>query len=674
MQKNLDLTKSRWEEIQDSLSSLTGYSLFIYDPIQQKPCTRVTLENIFCHQVHEIGREPLCQAGFKKQVNLAIETQEICFSKCQANLNFFVIPVRLSNQSNYAMIGGKIYYSHEESLIFKEAATQWGIPFQKLLSSMKEIRYGTAETLHKTARHLQTIGTVLLENIYRRNQYQSKATYLTALFDVASEFKKDLTHSTLYTALLNTLGILFDLKSACVFNESPKQGLHKGIAVFGEKKTALYQSEVLLDLLLEKRGERKSCVFNDVALDLLRSKLPSDTAFCHLFPIFESHSAKTTLAILDTALTAEDVKMITSFCQQAGVSIENIALQNQLSEQRKIIQSLSDLTTSLDSSLYLEPLHETILEHATQLLRAEQGSIMVLDEYKEELSIKAMKGMSKSLFEALNIKPGEGIAGQVYQTGVPLLVQDLASDPRIRQQSKPRYKTPSFVSVPLKVKNRTIGVINLADKITGEVFLEEDLQLLQAVASYVSIAIERSELYEKTEELKKISITDSLTGLLNRRYFQERLTEEIERSRRHGIPVCLMMIDIDNFKNFNDTYGHPGGDDILKLLSQALRNYIRAIDVAARYGGEEFTIILPQTNKQDAGIIADRLCKEIGKKETLQKKFTDTGSLTVSIGLAAFPNDAESIEELIRNADRALYQAKLQGKNRVVIFSRETFL
>ncbi|MDC4205404.1 MAG: sensor domain-containing diguanylate cyclase [Candidatus Manganitrophus sp.] len=365
--------------------------------------------------------------------------------------------------------------------------------------------------------------------------------------------------------------------------------------------------------------------------------------------------------------------MISSFCSQAGSAVENIELQNQLAEQRKIMIALSNLTLMIDSPLYLHHLHNNILEQTLQLLQAEQGSLMVLDEFKNELSVKAMKGINRPVYEMFNSKPGEGIAGSVYETGVPLLVQDLNHDPRVQQGAKPRYRTPSFVSVPLKLRNRTLGVINLADKITGEVFSEEDLQLLQAIGSYISIAIERSELYEKTEELKRISITDALTGLLNRRYFQERLTEEIERSRRHRIPVSLIIVDIDNFKGFNDTFGHLGGDEILVLLGQALRNYIRAIDVAARYGGEEFTIILPQTNKEDARIIAERLCREIERNETLQKKYSDLARLTVSVGLATFPDDAETFEELIRNADRALYQAKLQGKNRVITFDNGLF-
>ena len=673
MQKHLDLSRHRWEEIQASLSSLTGLSLFIYDPSKRRPCTPIAHEPLLCHMVHQTEREAVCQNALAQQVESAIQTRQISYAKCAANLSYFVIPIHLSNEMRYALVGGKVYHQVNEYDAFKQNASQWGISAERLPTSIEPILFGTEERLREAACHLQVITTALLENIYRRGQYQAKATHLTTLLNVGNQFKSVGRIADLHTTLLNTLGILFDLKSASIFHRTKRQGPYHGVAAFGEKKERLFESEALLDVLFQKAAGSDAFVFNDVAYDLLKSKFPTDIISCYLFPLYQGRNAKTVLAIFDTLLTSEETAMIISFCNQAGAAVENIELQGQLAEQRKVMTALSDLTLMMDSPLYLHHLHNNVLEQTLQLLQAEQGSLMVLDTYKNELSVKAMKGINRPIYEMFNLRPGEGIAGLVYETGVPLLVQDLNQDPRIRQAAKPRYRTPSFLSVPLKLRNRIIGVINLADKIAGEVFSEEDLQLLQAIGSYISIAIERSELYEKTEELKRISITDSLTGLLNRRYFQERLTEEIERSRRHRIPVSLIIIDIDNFKAFNDNHGHLVGDEILILLGQALRNYIRAIDAAARYGGEEFTLILPQTNKEDARVIAERLCKEIERNETLQKKYADLARLTVSIGLATFPDDAETFEELIRNADRALYQAKLQGKNRVIAFNNDLF-
>ncbi|MFQ5780540.1 MAG: diguanylate cyclase [Nitrospiria bacterium] len=613
------------------------------------------------------GRPSICQAEFEKEVELAAQTEEVVFYKCRDNISYFVIPVRISDEINWAIIGGKRVDTEARARIHKKEGMEWEFPREKL-------SLGAEDELLEASRVLQSVGAILMEDVYYRNQYQLKSTLLTTLLNIANQFKKEPASFELNMSLLiNTLGILFDLKRACVFYRSRIGGPYKAIAVYGEKKEELYQIEAALDVLFHQRKNGNAFIYSDETLNLLKSKLPDDATSCYLFPIYTGSMSKTALAILDTSLTPDDTKMIASFCRQAGSVQENIELQNHLTSHKKIVQSFAAFTNILESPHYVDELHENILEQVIELLRAEQGSLMVVDPGKDELSIKAMKGVNKTLLEMLRIKPGEGIAGQVFQEGTPLLVKDLSVDPRIRQDPNPRYRTSSFVSVPLKLRNQPFGVINLADKITAQVFSEEDLQLLMAIGGYISIALERHQLHEKTQKLKKISITDPLTGLLNRRYFQERLLEEVERTRRHEVPVSLVMMDLDNFKAFNDVYGHQGGDEILRFFSHAIRKYIRAIDVPCRYGGEEFTVILPQTSKEDAQIIADRLCRGIEKKESLHKKFSACGNLAVSIGLATFPEDAKTTEELIRNADRALYQAKIQGKNQVVIFRKEGF-
>jgi diguanylate cyclase (GGDEF)-like protein len=316
----------------------------------------------------------------------------------------------------------------------------------------------------------------------------------------------------------------------------------------------------------------------------------------------------------------------------------------------------------------VDELFGMILEKSTAFLHAEQGSLMLLDEQRRELGVKAMKGLNKKIAGLLRIRPGEGIAGKVLATGSPLLVSDIEKDERITQERRLRYKTKSFVSVPLKLEGRTIGVLNVADKSSGEAFSDQDLHLLTSIGAYASVAIERSRFHLKTEELKKISITDPLTALLNRRYFQERMSEEIERSRRHRLPLSLIMIDLDDFKPVNDSLGHMAGDEVLQMVARCIRNSIRAIDVAARYGGEEFTVILPQTAKTDAISLAERICGEVARLELPYERKGRRLALTVSLGLATYPEDAGSLEDLIRNADSALYTAKAHGKNRVVVF------
>jgi diguanylate cyclase (GGDEF)-like protein len=192
--------------------------------------------------------------------------------------------------------------------------------------------------------------------------------------------------------------------------------------------------------------------------------------------------------------------------------------------------------------------------------------------------------------------------------------------------------------------------------------------------------------------LERQAITDGLTGLYNHRYFYERLNQEVARAQRYGLPLSLLMIDIDDFKHFNDRFGHPAGDVVLTEVGRVLRSNLRAgIDIAARYGGEEFTIVLPNTARDGAHVVGARLANRLSAlpgapppndegAETVSERIrvSVAGSslpgvgggarITVSIGVACFPGAAGGPGELVRNADKALYVAKRLGKNRVEVF------
>lgn len=198
-------------------------------------------------------------------------------------------------------------------------------------------------------------------------------------------------------------------------------------------------------------------------------------------------------------------------------------------------------------------------------------------------------------------------------------------------------------------------------KINGEPFSENDLEFFATLSSQAVIAFENARLYS-------LAITDSITKLYIHRYFQLRLEEEVARSRRYNATISLLMCDIDHFKPVNDNYGHQQGDLILKEVSKILRKNVRNTDIAARYGGEEFAIILPETTQADAKIVAERIRRDVAH--------CDFPSLipgqpplkcSISIGVAGFPLNADSKDQLIQKADSALYKAKGSGRNKVVL-------
>jgi diguanylate cyclase (GGDEF)-like protein len=341
------------------------------------------------------------------------------------------------------------------------------------------------------------------------------------------------------------------------------------------------------------------------------------------------------------------------------------SLRPGLDRRAPFADSIRRFTEQIDAS---EPAqtYASILTQAADLVSAERGSLLLFDEGADVMTMTASRGIRASMAEVGTIAMGEGIAGSVLQEGRPMV----ASIDDLGRTSLPErgYKTKSFMSYPITIGSRRFGVLNLADKIGGGAYDANDLSVIELVAPQIALAIERAAWQQRANQFQVQSITDPLTGLHNRRYLEARLTEELSRSKRYEYPLSFMMIDIDDFKLYNDQNGHQAGDRALEITAQCLRSALRKVDVASRYGGEEFSILLPQTNLQEAGVIADRIRRKINATVFEHGKSQPLGAVTVSIGLSAFSPALDSAEAIVRAADRALYHAKSHGKNRAYAY------
>jgi diguanylate cyclase (GGDEF)-like protein len=287
------------------------------------------------------------------------------------------------------------------------------------------------------------------------------------------------------------------------------------------------------------------------------------------------------------------------------------------------------------------------------------------------LILKAASGLATDPANVGPIRVGEGVSGQVIDTGKPLIVSDVRREGRTPAAPERRYKTNSFISYPIIIGGRKVGVLNVTDKAGGRSFDEVDLSLLEIIGPQVALALERAEWQERATEFQLMSITDPLTGLPNRRYLEERLMEELNRSRRYDYPMSFLMIDIDDFKAYNDKNGHQAGDLALQITAHCLKAALRSADVASRYGGEEFCILLPQTGIVEAGAIADRIRQRVSTTHFPHGKSQPLGRVSVSIGVSTFSSMINTSENIIAAADRALYQAKNLGKDRIVFYGEE---
>lgn len=233
------------------------------------------------------------------------------------------------------------------------------------------------------------------------------------------------------------------------------------------------------------------------------------------------------------------------------------------------------------------------------------------------------------------------------------------------QPTRTITQTFDSVIVPVLTDDSVIALLRL--KRSHAPFTADELRFLEAVVNQTALALERAKLIAFLENL---SITDALTGIANRRHFEWRLSEEVERARRYKYPLSALMLDLDHFKQINDTYGHQVGDTVLQQVAQRLKHSLRRTDFLARYGGEEFVILAPQTPSERALVLAERIRQVIAKSpipvaDNLQIH------ITVSVGVAVFPDHAQNEIGLVRAADAALYKAKQLGRNRVCVFEPE---
>ncbi|MBI5409371.1 MAG: sensor domain-containing diguanylate cyclase [Nitrospirae bacterium] len=319
-------------------------------------------------------------------------------------------------------------------------------------------------------------------------------------------------------------------------------------------------------------------------------------------------------------------------------------------EITNILTSVSDLNKGLTA----------LMKEAKAATKSEAWSLLIDEDFCKKIPLRSSGNIRKFKF-----KYGVGIAGWTLAKGVPMVVRSAAKDKRYnsRVDGAPGLKIKSLMCAPLRVNDRTVGVLRLINKKSGEPFADEDLKLLANLSCCAGLAVERAFLYRRIEE---ISITDDLTGLYNFRFMNHSIEMEIERSRRYGALFSVIFMDIDNLKKVNEKFGHLTGSKVLIETAGVLKENLRKVDIAIKYGGDEFVIILPQTSREGGFLVAERLRKMIEKNVFLKKEGCPL-RITASFGVASFPDNAKSKEELLELADKAMFRGKLSTKN--VVFA-----
>jgi len=296
---------------------------------------------------------------------------------------------------------------------------------------------------------------------------------------------------------------------------------------------------------------------------------------------------------------------------------------------------------------------DRVMHHLGSVFAPRNWSLLLKDAKTGSLQFVHAAGPGAEAIAGLSLARGQGVAGWVAENGQPLLIPDARADERFHAgvDEISGFVTRSVIAVPLRARHQVYGVIELINKLDESSFDDRDLVVLQTIADFAAVAIERAYFLKRA---RRLALTDSLTGLANRREFHLVLGREIEKTRRHGTLFSVVYLDIDRFKTINDVHGHAAGDEALRALARILQATARKVDTPARLGGDEFALLLPETTDADAPFVTRRILRALDD-------YNQTAPVALSVSLGLRVVDPQAPDEVLDQADRAMYDAKTRA-------------
>jgi diguanylate cyclase (GGDEF)-like protein len=702
---------TRWAAAQEELAADSGLALLLVDG-RQPPSLAVSNNNSICQAFQTSPRHAqLCQPDCGEAFFRAESAGGAVEYRCHAGLHCVAVPVQIEEGKRHAVIGGRCFLRVADYRALAERIRAGDLTDLLSQDLFSNVIFGSKRDLEELAEQIKDaandfsargVNKVAAARTgageVRRGAEADKSKRTTPdegsegasaesghsapAIEVAEEAESD---SGLVSADKQAAGHR-QLQQGGSLAEACRRAVRRLLDDYGVRSLALLLrsdesfTTTCATGLFEKKPPRVALGPKEIKLLLAatgedsiavpaggRASSKHEEAV-ELFPLTVGGEIKGALLVGDADLSGEQKRSLAAFCRDISMPLELLRLREELELRVRAATHQRAFTEAVNSA-QPEDAYTTILRHSAELLHAERGSLLLLDERAGELAVKAAVGPRAEVAREARVRVGEGVAGKVMREGRPAVVRDVTHTPGLNPAPAERsYKTKSFISYPITIGGRKVGVLNVTDKTGGGQYDEFDLGLLDMIAPQMALAIDRVEWHTKATQFQLLSITDPLTGLLNRRYLEERLQEELERSKRHRFAMSFMMVDIDDFKSYNDTHGHQAGDLALEMTAQCLKTALRSADVAARYGGEEFSILLPQTGPSEARVIAERIRRRIERTQFPHGKAQPTGAVTVSIGISSFGPELDSPDEVIRAADRALYAAKSRGKNCVDSF------
>lgn len=703
MKANLPQKENEWQTIQDRLADENGMAIVVVD--ENSSALTKSNNNSMCRLLYNSKEfSPLCAEFCGRAYEWATEAQKTVEYKCHAGLNCRAVPLETEQKTLVAIVGRTFLKAEDYRTATERAISgDWqkfpaneffenillnpsALDLERISAQLKSLTGEEAKALEKfiAENAVDADNSSLRHDAEDAEKAPLPESALSVSFTqenekktaIANEFVSSISPSSeswrsFFAALVNK-----SYKQACssilqfVANRyqisdlawlESRESAFEITASIGKLKEKSIQINLASD---DKR--LLEAVQKETSLELRGRQSEDESALpeiLRLFPIMAGNEIQSAIAVGSDSISGKTNLQLARFCRRIAPQLEILRLREEILRRgllARAINKFNEVVKNADSQDFWTDLAQI----SAELMRAGRSSLLVFNDKTDSLKAKAATGARADFIKAEGETLGARVARKVLQSGEPLVVESVEKTVIKPAPEEWSYESDSFISYPIVIGGQKIGVLNLTDRTNNEIYKRSDLELLNAIMPQIALLIDRASLQHLAGEFEQLSVTDALTGLLNRRYLEERLAEEIKRSNRHGFPMSFMMIDVDDFKAYNDNFTHPEGDRALQIVGQCLRETLRGADVAVRYGGEEFSILLPQTTSEEAETIAERVREKIESTDFPKRR------VTVSIGITSCSQILCTPQKMISAADEALYEAKRRGRNNVQVYEK----
>jgi diguanylate cyclase (GGDEF)-like protein len=659
-----------WSEFQSIFSELAGVSVQAFGEKWNTFPPSPDLPSL-CTYLHRIPEtNAACQKDCFRKAATCRDARRILSARCYAGLGYRIVPIRERNRPHAIILVGRVLtevMGGEQCLGFIERYKLSRSSFMESLSGVRSLSSPDLDRAAVFIRRMASFFSAADRRLgIRRTQFKRHRGLLElARLAVTSSDRSQ----AQARAMLQLLGRMLPLQGSAlllVFEEGEPAHLHASIGLREDVLHAFAHHDWPRTFQLYGRESRLLLNTREDLLGAGLEQLSSPLVAQRL-----AHGTRTVGYVVanGAAFKERDLDLFEAASTFFTERIVHSMLREQVQRGDEEARLLEQMAERCLTARNVEELLPLALEAAMQGLRARRGSILLAEE-KGRIVGCALRGDHAPISGTISaLRPGS-VSHEVFFNRRPLLVRNTDQAPGLSRERQFPYASRSFVSVPLRDNGHALGVLHLTEREGEEVFTPHDLSLLERLGVQASGAIRKVRLEEEVAALRVTSSTDHLTGVHNRRFLDEQLGIEFQRARRFGQPLAVAMLDLDDFKALNDEMGHEYGDEVLRKIAGTVRQQLRAVDVLARYGGDEFVLLLPGTGAAGALSTIEKIRKRIASTELPGDGPTAPNrTFSVSVGIAVYPDTATTADDLLRQADQALYQAKKSGRNAALLWT-----